>query len=124
AELSQWIRTEAPNIHADSLNLLGTVPHPAGPGIVQTFIQLGNREQAPVLRLIWERNKVGAFAGGIRFPGFGRFRMTSNNTAVAYHPTEPGIRTIEVQRDSSGNATGIVIVRESGNRTGTLRRIP
>ncbi len=121
--LGEWIRTRAHNVTAESVMLLGTVPHPAGPGIVHTFVQLGKSGNAPVIRLIWERDRVGAFADGIRLPGFGRFRMTSKETAVAYHALDRGWRTIEFSRAGSSQVTGIAVVRASGERSGTLHRV-
>jgi hypothetical protein len=121
--LAQWLGARAPVAAAGSLALLATVPHPASAGAVQTFVRLGDGDRAPVVRLIWDRGKVAAWGDGIRLPGFGRFRTTSRDAAVAFHARDAGWRTIEFRRNRRGDVIGIVVETPTGARSALLRRV-
>jgi CubicO group peptidase (beta-lactamase class C family) len=94
-DLQGWLVSRVRDGTGPRLHLLGSMPHPSSPERVQTFVRVGG-DPGVVVRLIWEPQRLLAWADGVRFPGFRRFHPTSRTTAASFSPREPGWAMLEV----------------------------
>jgi hypothetical protein len=109
-ELESWLGSHIRDGTGARLQLLGSVPHPSSPERVQTFVRVGGATGV-VVRLIWEPQRLLAWADGIRFPGFRRFHPTSRATAASFSPREPGWAILELTE------RGLVVQSPAGQRS-------
>lgn len=109
-DLQGWLSSRVRDGGSPGLQVLGSMPHPSSAERVQTFVRLGD-DAGVVVRLIWEPQRLLAWADGVRFPGFRRFHPTSRTTAASFSPREPGWATLEV---TDG---GLVVESPTGQRT-------
>lgn len=117
-EILQWLTDHSPAGRPLGAVVLGTTPHPSGGGRVQTFLRV-DAFGSPVIRLIWQGERVVGWSDGIRLPAFRRYKPTSTSTAVSFSPRERDWQTLRL--DASGETLQI----QSTNGTSTLlaRRI-
>lgn len=117
-ELQSWLGSRIRDRADAGIQMLGSMPHPSSPQRVQTFVRVGGTTGV-VVRLIWEPQRLLAWADGVRFPGFRRFHPTSPTTAASFSPREPGWAMLEVTErglvvQSSGGQPSQPALRVSG----------
>ena len=108
--LKDWLGSRVGAGASLPLQVLGSTPHPSSPERVQTFVRVGVGASV-VVRLIWDPQRLLAWADGVRFPAFHRFHPTSPTTAASFSPREPGWATLEVTE------RGLVVKSPVGERT-------
>ena len=116
-DLKSWLGSRVRDTTVARFELLGSMPHPSSPQRVQTFVRVGG-DAGAVVRLIWEPERLLAWADGVRFPAFRRFHPTSRTTAASFSPREPGWATLEVTE------RGLVVQASDGQRSGPAVRVP
>jgi CubicO group peptidase (beta-lactamase class C family) len=114
--LKDWLGSRRPAGPGPRLRVLGSTPHPSSPERVQTFVRIG-ADTGAVVRLIWDPQRLLAWADGVRFPGFRRFHPTSPTTAVSFSAREAGWTTLEV------TDRGLVVQSPGGERSQVAARI-
>ena len=115
-DLQGWLSSRVPDGASPRLQVLGSMPHPSSAERVQTFVRVGD-DAGVVVRLIWEPQRLLAWADGVRFPGFRRFHPTSRTTAASFSPREPGWATLEITE------RGLVVGSPAGQRSQRAARI-
>ena len=115
-ELQTWLGSRVHDTTGAGFELLGTMPHPSAPQRVQTFVRVAGGAGV-VARLIWDPQRLLAWAEGVRFPVFRRFHPTSRTTAASFSPREPGWATLEVTQP------GLVVQSPDGKRSGPAVRV-
>lgn len=104
-----WVKSFAAG---DSIEILGTAPHPSGRGRTQTFVRFGGNRGA-VGRLIWDGTRVLAWGTGVRWPGMLRIRPTGDDTFAAFGPRD-GVTLLKFHRDQDGDVDGLQYLRADG----------
>jgi hypothetical protein len=115
-DLATWLSSRIRDGTDPPLQLLGSMPQPSSPQRVQTFVRVGDTTGV-VVRLIWEPQRLLAWADGIRFPGFRRFHPTSRTTAASFSPRESGWAILEV------NKRELVVQSHAGQRSQPAVRV-
>lgn len=102
AEFQPWLASRLPSTTPTALRILGTVRHPSGSGRTQTFVRLGTAFGDPVIRLLWEQDRMIAWGDGIRLPAIATYRPVARTSLVSFRPRDAGWRTLHLEQDSTG----------------------
>src|SRR5687768_4537431 len=116
-ELQGWLASRVREGAGARFHVLGSTPHPSARERAQTFVRVGG-DSGVVVRLIWEPERLLAWADGVRFPGFRRFHPTSPTTAGSFSPREPGWATMELTQ------RGLVVESPAGERSALAVKVP
>jgi CubicO group peptidase (beta-lactamase class C family) len=116
-DLQGWLASRVREGKDVGLRVVGSMPHPSARERVQTFVRVGG-DSGVIVRLIWEPQRLLAWADGVRFPGFRRFHPTSPTTAASFSPREPGWTTLVVME------RGLVVESAAGDRGVVAVKVP